>query len=156
MPWACRGCSTRRTARRSWCRLPVYTAPSRATLIDKPNHDCVFFQRGVGCTVYEDRPQQCRTWPFWRSVVADKEDWDDAARTCPGMDRGRHHAADEISASAADDGLPLASTGKFWLDRRQRSIHKLPSTRKTDTPQRRAELWQWCLDRSGLTKSAST
>ena len=70
--------------------------------------------------------------------------------------RTPNQGADTAVWLAADDGLPLASTGKFWLDRRQRSIHKLPSTRKTDTPQRRAELWQWCLDRSGLTKSAST
>ena len=50
--------------------------------------------------------------------------------------------ADTLVWLAADDE-PLASNGKFWLDRRQRSIHKLPSTKKTDTPERRAELWDW-------------
>lgn len=64
--------------------------------------------------------------------------------------RTPHQGADTAVWLAADDGLPLSTTGKFWLDRRQRSIHKLPSTRKTDTPQRRAELWQWCLDTASV------
>ncbi|MCE9621171.1 MAG: SDR family NAD(P)-dependent oxidoreductase [Actinomycetia bacterium] len=50
--------------------------------------------------------------------------------------------ADTLVWLAADDA-PLASNGKFWLDRRQRSIHKLPSTKKSDTPERRSELWDW-------------
>ncbi len=91
----------RRYTREAWRR-----GEKRAALVDKPDHDCVFFRRGVGCTVYEDRPKQCRTWPFWRSVVAQREDWEDAARSCPGMGRGRHHSAGDIAASAADDGLP--------------------------------------------------
>jgi len=37
----------------------------------------------------------------------------------------------------------LDSNGRFWLDRRPRSIHKLPSTRRTDTPERRVQLWDW-------------
>ncbi len=48
---------------------------------------------------------------------------------------------------AADE--PVASTGGFWLDRHRRSIHKLPSTRRTDTPERRAELWRWCVEQTG-------
>ncbi len=41
--------------------------------------------------------------------------------------------------AAADE--PLQSNGRFWLDRRQRSIHKLPTTKRTDTPARRQQLW---------------
>jgi NAD(P)-dependent dehydrogenase (short-subunit alcohol dehydrogenase family) len=49
---------------------------------------------------------------------------------------------------AADDGEPRTTSGRFWLDRHQRSIHKLPSTRKSDTPERRRELWDWVSDRA--------
>jgi len=56
--------------------------------------------------------------------------------------------ADTLVWLAADDGRPVELTGKFWLDRQVRSIHKLPSTRRTDTAARRTELWQWCEDRS--------
>ena len=58
--------------------------------------------------------------------------------------------ADTLIWLAADDGEPLATTGRFWLDRRPRSLHKLPTTRRTDTPDRRAALWAWCVERSGI------
>ena len=36
---------------------------------------------------------------------------------------------------------PLGTNGGFWLDRRRRPIHRLPGTRRSDTPDRRARLW---------------
>ena len=62
--------------------------------------------------------------------------------------------ADTLVWLAADD-VALASNGKFWLDRRQRSIHKLPSTKKSDTPERRAELWDWVALTAGIEPSLS-
>jgi hypothetical protein len=44
---------------------------------------------------------------------------------------------------------PIESTGDFWLDRRRRPIHKLPNTRRSDTPERREELWNWCVQQTG-------
>ena len=49
--------------------------------------------------------------------------------------------ADTIAWLAADDGRPLASTGAFWHDRRPRPIHRLGSTRRSDTAERREALW---------------
>jgi dehydrogenase/reductase SDR family member 12 len=54
--------------------------------------------------------------------------------------------ADTLVWLASDDGEPTRSSGDFWLDRHRRSIHKLPSTRRTDTADRRAELWDWCVE----------
>jgi len=68
-------------------------------------NSCVFFKRGAGCTVYADRPRQCRTWPFWRSLVASPAAWKSHARGCPGMDHGSLHPATHIAATAARDGL---------------------------------------------------
>ena len=76
------------------------------SLVEKANYDCIFFDRKTGCTVYEDRPLQCSTWPFWKSNLRSEEDWRVEAEDCPGMDRGTLHGAEEISATAADDGLP--------------------------------------------------
>ncbi len=53
--------------------------------------------------------------------------------------------ADTLVWLAADDGEPLRTSGDFWLDRRRRRIHRLPSTRRSDTPERRRELWEWCV-----------
>ncbi len=63
--------------------------------------------------------------------------------------RSSEQGADTMVWLAADDGEPVASTGEFWLDRRTRPIHKIGKTRSTDTPERRAELWDWCVEQSG-------
>ena len=57
--------------------------------------------------------------------------------------------ADTMVWLAADDGEPLATTGGFWLDRRVRPIHRFARTRRSDTPERRDELWEWVTERAG-------
>ena len=44
---------------------------------------------------------------------------------------------------------PLASTGGFWLDRRQRAINKVPMTRAPEGE--RARLWEFCEEHAGVT-----
>jgi dehydrogenase/reductase SDR family member 12 len=53
--------------------------------------------------------------------------------------------ADTLIWLASDDGEPLRTTGGFWLDRKRRNIHRLPSTRRSDTPEQRVDLWNWCV-----------
>ena len=67
------------------------------TLREKANGDCVFFDRQAGCTVYEVRPRQCRTWPFWESNVATPETWKHTCEICPGSGRGELISAEEIT-----------------------------------------------------------
>jgi Fe-S-cluster containining protein len=74
------------------------------SLKEKPDFDCIFFDRTVGCTVYEDRPRQCRTWPFWGSVVFSSEAWDESAEACPGMNSGPLFDGDEITSVSRNDG----------------------------------------------------
>ncbi|MEQ9095272.1 MAG: YkgJ family cysteine cluster protein [Phycisphaerales bacterium] len=55
--------------------------------------DCVFLDRTsmpgrAVCGVYDHRPLQCRTWPFWKRNLGDERSWDRAATTCPGMNSG--------------------------------------------------------------------
>src|SRR5947207_15953509 len=47
----------------------VLTRPvgKKRTLREQANGDCVFYDREQGCTIYDIRPRQCRTWPFWES-----------------------------------------------------------------------------------------
>lgn len=63
--------------------------------------------------------------------------------------RDAGQGADTMVWLAADDHRPTATTGEFWLDRRTRSIHKIGKTRTSDTPERRAALWNWVVERSG-------
>lgn len=74
------------------------------SLRETPAKACIFYDSQRGCSVYEDRPRQCRTWPFWRGVVASRERWDEEAQNCPGMNRGALHPAAAIEASVCDDG----------------------------------------------------
>ncbi len=64
-------------------------------------HDCVFLDRdsdearalrggdgGGLCTIYEDRPLQCRTFPWWPGVVSSERGWKRLGRECEGVGRG--------------------------------------------------------------------
>jgi len=77
-------------------RMFLRRSGRRMSLVEKENGDCIFWTQEVGCKVYEVRPLQCRTFPFWRSNLADRKAWNRAARRCPGMDRGRLYSAGEI------------------------------------------------------------
>jgi dehydrogenase/reductase SDR family member 12 len=57
--------------------------------------------------------------------------------------------ADTLVWLVADDGEPVRTSGDFWLDRKRRQIHRLSSTRRSDTPARRQELWDWCVTQTG-------
>ena len=61
--------------------------------------DCVFLAREngrTGCSIYEARPAQCRTWPFWRSNLRSRDDWDRASESCPGMNTGELQSPEVI------------------------------------------------------------
>ncbi len=61
----------------------------RKSLVEFDNGDCVFFDgKTRKCTVYEQRPRQCRTWPFWDSNVRTPEAWKETCRVCPGSGTG--------------------------------------------------------------------
>lgn len=76
----------------------VYTRKvgSRRSLREKANDDCVFWERGTGCTVYSARPKQCRTWPFWESNMKNEATWQRTAEGCPGCNHGELIPSEEI------------------------------------------------------------
>ena len=69
----------------------------RRSLVEFPNGDCVFFDtESRKCTVYEQRPRQCKTWPFWDSNLRTPEKWQETCEVCPGSGRGKQIGVDEI------------------------------------------------------------
>jgi len=65
-------------------RRYVRTVGIRKSLIEYANGDCVFFDgESRRCGVYEARPRQCRTWPFWSSNVATPAAWEHVAGVVP-------------------------------------------------------------------------
>jgi len=80
-------------------RKYVMKVGNRKSLKELPqaNFDCVFLDPETrGCMVYEARPQQCRTWPFWDSNLSSKTAWKEAAAACPGCNQGKLYGIDEI------------------------------------------------------------
>lgn len=79
------------------------------------NYDCVFLKEEKvatsggavthtrrQCTVYEVRPLQCRTWPFWPENLWSRKTWDHAARRCHGMNAGQRHFTRETIEALRD------------------------------------------------------
>ena len=62
--------------------------------LDNDGAACRFLD-GSRCSVYEARPLQCRTWPFWPENMRPKA-WAEAARHCAGIGQGAVIPADEI------------------------------------------------------------
>jgi Fe-S-cluster containining protein len=71
------------------------------SLKEKANNDCIFWKDGTGCEVYEARPRQCRTWPFWPGNLFSEESWQRTAADCPGIGKGRLYSREEIDAILA-------------------------------------------------------
>ena len=75
---------------RQYCKIEDY-------LVSLSSRDdaCPFLEEG-GCRIYEVRPTQCATWPFWRENL-DKEVWNDPiAEVCKGIGRGELRSCQEI------------------------------------------------------------
>lgn len=60
-----------------------------------PEKDCQFLEKNR-CTIYEARPEQCRTWPFWPENMKARVWKVDVASYCPGVGKGRLISAEEI------------------------------------------------------------
>ena len=70
-----------------YCRIVDMGGHKRLSLIEKTNYDCIFWSNGV-CEIYNARPLQCRSYPFWKPFLADRESWNAEAESCPGMNHG--------------------------------------------------------------------
>lgn len=86
---------------------------------------------------WADTPGVARSLPTFRRVVGP-------------LLRTPAEGADTLIWLAVDDGAPLTQAGRFWLDRRPRPLHRLASTRRSDTPEERERLWRWAVEKSGL------
>ena len=75
----------------------------RKSLREFPNGDCVLFNRRTRkCMVYDIRPIQCRTWPFWEQNIDCPNSWKKTARFCKGCNnpQGQLYTIEEIRERA--------------------------------------------------------
>ncbi|HZJ88223.1 MAG TPA: YkgJ family cysteine cluster protein [Sphaerochaeta sp.] len=65
------------------------------SLLEQENYDCIFL-KGGRCSVYEARPLQCRTYPFWPAIMESAATWKQEAASCPGIGKGKRFKKKEI------------------------------------------------------------
>ena len=73
-------------------------------LAEKPElyGNCIFL-RDKKCSVYNSRPSQCRTWPFWNDNMKAKVWNNDIAVNCPGIGKGEIIKKKEIDKLLKED-----------------------------------------------------
>lgn len=74
---------------------PAPDGAGRSLLEHETEHglDCIFLDRRTTpgkavCSLYEARPMQCRTFPWWPANVRSARDWSRLGRWCEGVGRG--------------------------------------------------------------------
>ncbi len=77
-----------------YCRVVSLGGGTGLSLRETERFDCIFWKNG--CSVYDARPVQCRTYPFWPGVADSREDWIRESRRCPGIGRGPVRSRSEI------------------------------------------------------------
>jgi hypothetical protein len=99
---------TRRELRKKYLRRVGW----RMSIIEEAaTKDCIFLRVHNGiknCAIYDVRPNQCRTWPFWKQNIESIEAWHAAATRCRGIDHGRQYSASEIRR--------IIESKKWWED----------------------------------------
>lgn len=78
--------------------------------LKNPEKDCQFLE-GNRCGVYEGRPTQCRTWPFWPENLNAKTWNNEISSYCAGVGKGKLYSPQEIlkiveEAKAGDPSRP--------------------------------------------------
>jgi Fe-S-cluster containining protein len=64
-------------------------------------YDCVFLKERK-CQVYSARPKQCRTFPWWPEHLKSRQNWEEAAKRCEGIN---HEDAPLVSLAEIKENL---------------------------------------------------
>lgn len=56
---------------------------------------CIFL-KNKKCSIYNVRPTQCKTWPFWPEVMSPKTWSKEVSSFCPGVGKGKLWSPSEI------------------------------------------------------------
>ena len=63
---------------------------------------CFLDRRDNRCLVYDARPVQCRTFPFWRDLVGRRGWRAEAGRLCEGVGEGEHVSREQAELLMAE------------------------------------------------------
>ena len=71
-------------------------------LVDGEDEHCVFLEDHK-CNIYDVRPLQCRTYPFWPENLKSKSRWQLTKDECPGIGKGKNYTAEEIDKNLKEE-----------------------------------------------------
>lgn len=91
--------------------------------------------------------------PGWADTPGVQESLPTFRKVTKALLRTPAQGADTIAWLAMEPQLP-APSGSFWCDRSTRSLHRLPTTKRSDTQSAREALWSWCTDVAGLSATS--
>ena len=81
-----------------YCRTVQHGTETRISLTEKPNYDCIFWdEKQDGCSIYQARPLQCQSYPFWEHILT-QQNWKEEAHSCPGINKGTLYTKEDISS----------------------------------------------------------
>ncbi|MDR0662792.1 MAG: YkgJ family cysteine cluster protein [Spirochaetaceae bacterium] len=84
-----------------YCRWVDWEDGARLSLKEKSSLDCIFWNEG--CLIYEVRPIQCKTYPFWADMLDSEEVWRSTTSDCPGAGTGDLVSGEYIASCAELD-----------------------------------------------------
>ena len=86
----------------TWFRRRYVMHLTRNTLTARM-HDgrCVFLDKNKACRIYNLRPVQCRTYPYWPELLETKQAWNNEAKYCEGINVGAVIPVGEIAKKLA-------------------------------------------------------
>ncbi len=71
------------------------------TVLRSSGETCRFLAADNSCQIYQARPMQCRTWPFWEENLRERATWEGpVAADCPGIGQGPRHSVAVVQATA--------------------------------------------------------
>lgn len=78
-----------------YCRKVRVQEGYAISLKERKDFSCIFLE-AHGCGVYDHRPAQCRSYPFWSEILESDVSWQEEAKNCPGIGAGRLYTPQEI------------------------------------------------------------
>lgn len=90
--------------RRWFRRRYTMRAPDGERVLRMSDGACVFLRQDGRCEIYDARPVQCRTYPFWPELVTSRQAWRREAVRCEGIGRGARVPLHVIEAALRSAG----------------------------------------------------
>jgi uncharacterized protein len=99
----------RRYTRQRDNRYALTEKKSQNQFLTQDGYDCVFL-KDKKCQVYQSRPSQCRTYPWWKENLNSEESWKLAAKECEGI----NDQSPVVPFEQIIDTLKMNDGGQTW------------------------------------------